>query len=117
MHASVPAGVNEADQRLLVEGSNPTLRLCCWRRPAQGSDGQLASWPTALPWPIARPPSWARPSMGASSYVVPGIAVLLSWLFLAEVPEPLALLGGAISLLGVAITRIPGVRQAEPDLR
>ena len=44
--------------------------------------------------------------LSASTYVVPGIAVLLSWLFLGEVPVPLALLGGAISLAGVAATRL-----------
>lgn len=49
--------------------------------------------------------------MAASSYVVPGIAVLLSWLFLAETPAPVALIGGAISLVGVAITRVPTRRR------
>ncbi|MVA76087.1 EamA family transporter [Auraticoccus sp. F435] len=44
--------------------------------------------------------------MAASSYVVPGIAVLLSWLFLAETPTAVALLGGAVSLAGVALTRL-----------
>lgn len=44
--------------------------------------------------------------MGASTYIVPGVAVLMSWLFLGEVPAVLALVGGAISLVGVAITRL-----------
>lgn len=49
--------------------------------------------------------------MAASSYVVPGIAVLLSWLFLAETPAAVALAGGAVSLLGVALTRLPARRR------
>ena len=48
--------------------------------------------------------------MAASSYVVPGIAVLLSWLFLGETPAAIALVGGAVSLLGVALTRLPASR-------
>lgn len=49
--------------------------------------------------------------MAASSYVVPGIAVLLSWLFLGETPAAVALVGGAVSLLGVALTRLPTRRR------
>jgi drug/metabolite transporter (DMT)-like permease len=45
--------------------------------------------------------------MAASSYVVPGIAVLLSWALLSEVPATVALVGGAVSLAGVALTRLP----------
>jgi drug/metabolite transporter (DMT)-like permease len=43
--------------------------------------------------------------LSSSSYLVPGIAVLLSWLFLGEVPSLLALLGGLLCLIGVAVTR------------
>ena len=42
----------------------------------------------------------------ATTYVVPAIAILLSWLILGEVPTPLMLLGGALCLLGVLITRL-----------
>jgi drug/metabolite transporter (DMT)-like permease len=72
----------------------------------------LGIFPTAMAfllWSYAL----ARTSAGrmaASSYVVPGIAVLLSWWFLAEVPAPIALLGGAVSLVGVALTRLPSGR-------
>lgn len=45
--------------------------------------------------------------MAASSYVVPGIAVLLSWAVLGETPAVIALIGGAVSLAGVALTRLP----------
>lgn len=43
--------------------------------------------------------------MASTTLVVPAIAVLLSWAFLAEVPTALALLGGAMCLTGVAISR------------
>jgi drug/metabolite transporter (DMT)-like permease len=41
----------------------------------------------------------------ASTYAVPAISVLLSWLLLGEVPTAWALLGGTICLVGVAISR------------
>lgn len=69
----------------------------------------LGVFPTAIAfllWSYAL----ARTSAGrmaASSYVVPGLAVLLSWAFLAETPATIALIGGAVSLLGVALTRVP----------
>jgi drug/metabolite transporter (DMT)-like permease len=46
-------------------------------------------------------------SLSSSSYLVPGIAVALSWLLLGEVPAPLAFAGGALCLIGVAVTRLP----------
>lgn len=45
--------------------------------------------------------------LSSSSYLVPALAVLMSWLLLAETPTPLALLGGALCLVGVAVTRLP----------
>ena len=46
--------------------------------------------------------------LGATTYAVPPIAILLGWVFLDEVPVPLAVLGGAISLVGVALSRRRG---------
>ncbi|MFI9011571.1 DMT family transporter [Actinosynnema sp. NPDC053489] len=43
--------------------------------------------------------------LGATTYVVPAIVVLLSWVLLDEVPGPVALLGGALCLVGVAVSR------------
>jgi drug/metabolite transporter (DMT)-like permease len=45
--------------------------------------------------------------LSSASYLVPGLAVLLSWVLLAEVPAPAAFVGGALCLLGVAVTRLP----------
>jgi drug/metabolite transporter (DMT)-like permease len=43
--------------------------------------------------------------MGATTYLVPPLAVLLGWLVLAEVPPLLALAGGTLCLVGVALAR------------
>lgn len=43
--------------------------------------------------------------LGATTYLVPPIAVGLGWLLLGEVPPLLAVAGGALCLLGVAVTR------------
>jgi drug/metabolite transporter (DMT)-like permease len=55
--------------------------------------------------------------MAASSYLVPGIAVLLSWTFLGEVPAAITLIGGAVSLAGVALTRLPDRRSGARQQR
>jgi drug/metabolite transporter (DMT)-like permease len=43
--------------------------------------------------------------LGATTYLVPPIVVLLGWLLLDEVPPALAFAGGALCLAGVAISR------------
>jgi len=43
--------------------------------------------------------------MGATTYVVPAIVVLMSWAFLGQTPRPLAYVGGMLCLAGVAISR------------
>ncbi|MFE5677494.1 DMT family transporter [Streptomyces erythrochromogenes] len=43
--------------------------------------------------------------LGATTYAVPAIVVLLSWALLAEVPGWLTLLGGLLCLAGVAVSR------------
>jgi drug/metabolite transporter (DMT)-like permease len=52
--------------------------------------------------------------MGATTYVVPAIVVLMSWAFLGETPRPLAYLGGALCLAGVAVSR-GRARPAAPE--
>src|SRR5258705_2739466 len=50
----------------------------------------------------------ARGSAGrlaATAYLVPPLTIVMSWLILAEVPGLIALLGGALCLVGVAIAR------------
>ncbi|MFG1604565.1 DMT family transporter [Actinoplanes sp. NPDC049265] len=43
--------------------------------------------------------------LGATTYVVPALVVLMSWLFLDEIPGLLTLAGGVLCLIGVAVSR------------
>ena len=43
--------------------------------------------------------------LGVTTYVVPPLVILLGWLLLDEVPPALALVGGAICLAGVGLSR------------
>jgi len=50
----------------------------------------------------------ARGSAGrvaATAYLIPPITIVMSWAILGEVPGAIAVLGGALCLLGVAIAR------------
>jgi drug/metabolite transporter (DMT)-like permease len=40
-----------------------------------------------------------------TTYLVPPITVLMAWALLSETPPPLAYVGGALCLLGVALAR------------
>ncbi len=43
--------------------------------------------------------------MGATTYMVPPLAILMAWLFLSETPPALAIAGGALCLAGVVLAR------------
>jgi drug/metabolite transporter (DMT)-like permease len=43
--------------------------------------------------------------LGVTTYVVPPLVVLMGWLLLDEVPPALAFVGGAVCLVGVAVSR------------
>jgi len=43
--------------------------------------------------------------LGVTTYLVPPLAIVLAWVLLAEAPAPLALVGGAVCLGGVALSR------------
>jgi drug/metabolite transporter (DMT)-like permease len=67
----------------------------------------LGAFPTAIgftTWAYALKRTSAG-KMGATTYLVPPIAVLLGWAILGETPPALALAGGALCLAGVAVTR------------
>lgn len=57
---------------------------------------------TTWAYALARTPSG---KMGATTYAVPGLVVLMSWLILGQVPGWLTLAGGALCLAGVAVSR------------
>ncbi|MGW5097754.1 DMT family transporter [Streptomyces nodosus] len=67
----------------------------------------LGVFPTALAfttWAYALARTTAS-RMGATTYAVPALVVLMSWLFLGEVPGLVTLGGGVLCLAGVAVSR------------
>lgn len=67
----------------------------------------LGAFPTAIAfttWAYALSRTSAG-RMGATTYLVPPVAILLGWLLLGEAPASLAFAGGALTLVGVALTR------------
>ncbi|WP_165066814.1 DMT family transporter [Marisediminicola senii] len=67
----------------------------------------LGAVPTALAfstwaYALSRMPAG---QLGVTTYVVPPLAILFGFLLLGEVPAPLAIVGGAICLGGVALSR------------
>ncbi|MFT4166456.1 MAG: DMT family transporter [Microlunatus sp.] len=70
----------------------------------------LGLFPTAIAyllWTYALSRTGAG-QLAASAYVLPAITLLQSWLFLNEIPGAVALIGGAISVVGVVVTQLPG---------
>ncbi|MFE2326160.1 DMT family transporter [Streptomyces sp. NPDC059385] len=75
--------------------------------------------PTALAfttwtYALARMPAG---KLGATTYAVPAIVVLLSWVLLGEVPVWLSLLGGLLCLAGVAVSRYQPRTRQESEAR
>ncbi|SOD61952.1 Permease of the drug/metabolite transporter (DMT) superfamily [Streptomyces zhaozhouensis] len=67
----------------------------------------LGAFPTAVAfttWAFALARTTAG-RMGATTYVVPALVVVMAWALLDEAPTALALLGGALCLAGVAVSR------------
>ena len=46
--------------------------------------------------------------LGSTTYLVSPIAILMAWVLLGEAPVPIALLGGALAILGVIVARSRG---------
>ncbi|MFD0686919.1 DMT family transporter [Actinomadura fibrosa] len=55
--------------------------------------------------------------MGATTYAAPALVVLMSWLFLGEVPGLITLGGGLLCLAGVAVSRSSGRRRRVEPVR
>lgn len=73
----------------------------------------LGLFPTALgftawSYALSRTPAGR---LSTTSYAVPALSIVLSWLLLDEVPTPWALIGGIICLAGVAVSRRRGVER------
>jgi len=76
----------------------------------------LGAVPTALAfstWAYALSRTSAG-RLGVTTYAVPPITIGLGWLVLGEVPAVLAVVGGVLSLVGVAIARRPNPPVAAP---
>lgn len=83
-------------------------------REAGDADGSALAWavylgvfPTALAfttWAYALARTTAG-QLAATTYLVPPISILLGWAILGESPPALAYAGGALCLLGVALSR------------
>ncbi|WP_370566223.1 DMT family transporter [Cryobacterium sp. BB736] len=68
----------------------------------------LGAVPTALAfstwaYALGRMPA---SQLGVTTYVVPALVILLGWLVFSEIPAPLAIVGGALCLVGVAVSRM-----------
>ncbi|WP_448608126.1 DMT family transporter [Geodermatophilus sp. URMC 60] len=56
--------------------------------------------------------------LGVTTYLVPPLVVLMGWLLLDEVPPAMAVVGGAVCLAGVALSRRhPAVRRPDPEVQ
>lgn len=80
----------------------------------------LGLFPTAIAfyaWAYALSRTTAG-KMGTTTYIVPALVVLMSWIFLGEVPGLAVLVGGALCLAGVAVarTRRPAAPAAAPEV-
>jgi drug/metabolite transporter (DMT)-like permease len=53
-------------------------------------------------------------SLGVTTYLVPPITIVMALVFLGETPPTVAYVGGALALVGVAITRRSSTRKT-PD--
>ncbi|MFD3516567.1 DMT family transporter [Streptomyces sp. NPDC058657] len=76
----------------------------------------LGVFPTALAfttWAYALKRTTAG-KMGATTYAVPAIVVLMSWLLLDEIPGWITLLGGVVCLAGVTVSRSRSRRAVAP---
>lgn len=80
----------------------------------------LGAFPTAIAfttWAYALARTTAG-RMGATTYLVPPLTIVLGWLLLGESPAPLAYAGGGLCLVGVAISRYrarPAITVQRPD--
>jgi drug/metabolite transporter (DMT)-like permease len=52
--------------------------------------------------------------LGATTYLVPPVTIVLGWALLGETPPGLALVGGAVCLAGVYLSRRAPTARAHP---
>jgi len=118
--AQKPALASASALQVITFGSVIGTVACLpfsWQLITEAADAPLSStlslvylgvFPTALAfttWAYALARTTAG-KMGVTTYAVPALVVLMSWIALDEVPGTLTILGGMLCLAGVAITRI-----------
>jgi drug/metabolite transporter (DMT)-like permease len=80
--------------------------------PKIGWVAYLGLFPTAIgfsTWAYALSRTTAG-RLGATTYLIPPVVIVMAWLLLGEVPPLLAIVGGAICIAGVVIVRTPTLR-------
>jgi drug/metabolite transporter (DMT)-like permease len=72
--------------------------------------GYLGVVPTVLAYVLWAVALRRLPASRAASFLnlLPAVAILIAWVWLAEVPSAVALAGGLLALVGVALTNRPG---------
>jgi drug/metabolite transporter (DMT)-like permease len=76
----------------------------------------LGLFPTAIgfsTWAYALKRTTAG-RLGATTYLIPPVVIVMAWLLLGEIPRPLAIVGGAICIAGVVVVRTPRLRRRIP---
>jgi drug/metabolite transporter (DMT)-like permease len=72
----------------------------------------LGLFPTALgftTWAYALSRTTAG-RLGATTYLIPPVVIVMAWLLLGEVPPILAVVGGIVCIAGVVVVRTPTIR-------
>ena len=76
----------------------------------------LGVFPTAIAfttWAFALSRT-AAGKLGSTTYLVSPIVIVMAWLILGEVPSWVAIVGGALCVLGVVVARSSGLRLTRP---
>jgi hypothetical protein len=99
-HGSACAVINQEVRRLAG---------CPWQGPERGRAFRAGCARAGAPlgfttwaYALARTTSGR---MGATIYAVPTLVIIMSWLILGQIPQWLAVAGGALCLVGVAVSR------------